>query len=52
MEKLLCPSMMCAKYENLAEEIKELEEANIDIFHIDIMEILYLTLEWVYKIQS
>ena len=38
MEKLLCPSMMCAKYENLAEEIKELEEANIDIFHIDIMD--------------
>ena len=31
MEKLLCPSMMCAKYENLAEEIKELEEANKQI---------------------
>lgn len=38
MKKLLCPSMMCAKYECLAEEIKKLEEANIDIFHIDIMD--------------
>lgn len=38
MEKLLCPSMMCASYGNLEEEIKELEEADIDIFHVDIMD--------------
>lgn len=38
MKKLLCPSMMCAKYDCLSDEIKKLEEANIDIFHIDIMD--------------
>ena len=31
-------SMMCAKYGNLAEEVKQLEESGIDIFHIDIMD--------------
>lgn len=30
--------MMCASYGNLAGEIKALEEADIDIFHIDIMD--------------
>lgn len=38
MEKLLCPSMMCANYSNLEKEIKQLERADIDIFHIDIMD--------------
>lgn len=38
MEKLLCPSMMCADYGRLAEEIKELDEAGVDIFHCDIMD--------------
>lgn len=38
MDKLLCPSMMCASYGNLAKEVKELEEADIDIFHVDIMD--------------
>jgi Pentose-5-phosphate-3-epimerase len=38
LERLLCPSMMCAKYEQLAEEVHALEEAGIDIFHIDIMD--------------
>lgn len=37
MEKLLCPSMMCANYGNLGEEVEKLEEAGADIFHIDIM---------------
>lgn len=36
--KLLCPSMMCANFVNLEEEIRELERANIDIFHCDIMD--------------
>lgn len=31
-------SMMCARYGNLAEEVRLLEESGIDIFHIDIMD--------------
>ncbi len=38
MEKILCPSMMCADYGSLKEEIVSLENAGIDIFHIDIMD--------------
>ena len=38
MEKLLCPSMMCADYGRLAEEIKALDRAGSDIFHCDIMD--------------
>ena len=38
MEKLLCPSMMCADYGRLAEEIKALDEAGVDIFHCDIID--------------
>lgn len=38
MDKLLCPSMMCADYGRLAEEIKALDEAGVDIFHCDIMD--------------
>lgn len=38
MEKLLCPSMMCANYGNLEQEIKNLEKAGIDIFHLDVMD--------------
>jgi len=38
MEKLLCPSMMCANYKNLEREVILLEEAGIDIFHLDIMD--------------
>lgn len=38
MEKLLCPSMMCADYGHLADEVKALEDAGIDIFHCDIMD--------------
>ncbi len=34
----LCPSMMCAKYENLSEEIKLLEEGGADILHLDVMD--------------
>lgn len=42
MEKLLCPSMMCANYGNLAQEIKELDEAGVDIFHLDVMDGQYV----------
>lgn len=38
MEKLLCPSMMCANFANLEKEVKDLDEAGIDIFHLDIMD--------------
>jgi ribulose-phosphate 3-epimerase len=38
MEKLMCPSMMCADYDSLKEEVIRLEEAGADIFHIDIMD--------------
>ena len=38
MEKLLCPSMMCANFASLKKEIKDLEEGGIDIFHLDVMD--------------
>ena len=38
MDKLLCPSMMCASFGDLAHEIRALEDAGADIFHIDIMD--------------
>ena len=38
MEKLLCPSMMCADFSSLKEEIANLEKSGIDIFHLDVMD--------------
>lgn len=38
MKKLLCPSMMCAHFGNLEKEVKELEDAGVDIFHLDVMD--------------
>lgn len=38
MERLMCPSMMCANYDNLAQEVKDLDLAGTDIFHCDIMD--------------
>lgn len=35
---LLSPSMMCADFSNLEKEITDLENAGIDIFHIDFMD--------------
>lgn len=35
---LLCPSMMCANYNCLREEVISLDEAGADIFHCDIMD--------------
>ncbi|SCX82608.1 ribulose-phosphate 3-epimerase [Lachnospiraceae bacterium XPB1003] len=38
----LMASMMCADFGNLEREVKELEEAGIDSFHIDIMDGRYV----------
>ncbi|MGM0219458.1 ribulose-phosphate 3-epimerase [Enterococcus sp. AZ126] len=38
MPKLLCPSMMCANFSNLKKDIQELDQAGVDIFHMDFMD--------------
>lgn len=38
MKNILCPSMMCANFEELKKEIRLLEEAGADIFHLDVMD--------------
>lgn len=38
MERLLCPSMMCANFDNLKDEIIALDKAGTDIFHCDVMD--------------
>ena len=38
MKKILCPNMMCANFENLGKEVKDLDEAGFDIFHLDVMD--------------
>ena len=38
----LCASMMCANYGNLEKEVRDLENAGIDSFHIDIMDGRYV----------
>lgn len=35
---LMCPSMMCANYGKLEDEVIKLDEAGIDIFHCDVMD--------------
>lgn len=38
MERLLCPSMMCANFDELKNEVVALDKAGVDIFHCDIMD--------------
>ena len=38
MEKLLCPSMMCADFGALKQELEALEKAGIDLYHLDVMD--------------
>lgn len=38
MKKLLCPSMMCADYGTLKQEVEALDQAGVDIFHCDVMD--------------
>ncbi|EAE8346662.1 ribulose-phosphate 3-epimerase [Listeria monocytogenes] len=35
---LICPSMMCADFANLKQEVGALDQAGSDIFHVDIMD--------------
>lgn len=34
----LCPSMMCANFDDLKEEIRHLDKAGADVFHLDVMD--------------
>lgn len=43
MQFELTASMMCANYANLEKEVKDLEQAEIDSFHIDIMDGRYVS---------
>ena len=38
MSRLLCPSLMCADFRHLADEVQALDQAGADIFHCDIMD--------------
>ena len=38
---LLCPSMMCADFTNVKDEVGKLERAGADIFHCDIIDGVY-----------
>lgn len=38
MTKILCPSMMCADFDQLPQEVRALDDAGVDIFHCDIMD--------------
>lgn len=38
MKNMLGPSLMCADLMNLAPEIKEMDEAGVDFYHVDIMD--------------
>ncbi|WP_311407674.1 ribulose-phosphate 3-epimerase [Liquorilactobacillus uvarum] len=38
MERLICPSLMCADFSNINVELQNLEKAHVDIFHMDIMD--------------
>lgn len=42
MKKLLCPSMMCANFDELREEVRKLDEAGTDIFHCDVMDGMFV----------
>ena len=41
-EKILCPSMMCADYGALKDDVIALDQAGIDIFHCDVMDGMFV----------
>lgn len=43
MKVNLCPSLMCADFSCLKDEIQRLEEAGADIFHLDVMDGHYVS---------
>ena len=51
MNVMLCPSMMCADFGNLDNEIKRLELAGADILHLDVMDWdnMYQILGWGFR---
>ncbi|MFC6182075.1 ribulose-phosphate 3-epimerase [Lactiplantibacillus daowaiensis] len=38
MEKLICPSLMCTDLTNIGDEVRSLDAAGADIFHMDVMD--------------
>jgi len=36
--KLMCPSLVCTNWDHIEDEIKKLDEAGSDIYHVDIMD--------------
>ncbi|MFX3618542.1 MAG: ribulose-phosphate 3-epimerase [Sporolactobacillus sp.] len=38
MQKLFCPSMMCADFIKIKDEVTALDAADVDVYHMDIMD--------------
>lgn len=43
MSLLLSPSMMCADFGNLGKEMQQLNDADVDMYHMDVMDGKYVT---------
>lgn len=42
MSLLLSPSMMCADFKTLGDEVKQLDQAGVDMYHMDVMDGQYV----------
>ncbi|MCT6892291.1 MAG: ribulose phosphate epimerase, partial [Lactobacillus sp.] len=38
MSLILSPSMMCADFSNLKQEVEKLNNAGVDMYHMDVMD--------------